>query len=563
MFMNLNTKITISIPEKSSVASLAKGSKLRQSMYISNLLLLVSAPLFILNDMELEKWFKLKKYPHIGLPITIKDYNWVKDYIENAEKVRTHSFLPLIHKSIVKRKFRTDNSVSELNPSGKRKRIKGKPKVRDIFFASHLDSLIISKYNEILAVAYEKYIEDKDFNECIVAYRKIPISKGSEKNKCNIDFAKTTFEFIQSNKSKKLTAIIADVTSFFDNLNHKTLKKQWTRVLEETTLPKDHYNVFKALTNIKYIEGEQLFESYKKTMLVESGVPNSSTKTKIKRKEIASSKHFKEKNSVAYCEKKEFLKNNLNLIISKNNTVGIPQGSPISATLANIYMLDFDKEVFDKVSSIGGFYQRYSDDLIIICEQQYENDIIKLIRDKIDTLVHLLIEPNKTKVFRFEEIKGIFKGYEISELTKAPNYNKTLEYLGFSFDGQKVLIKTSGFSKFYRSMKSSFKKSTSLALHSKNPDKSLFKSRLYKRFTHRGAKRKLIYRPSKADQAVYEKTNEYYWGNYLSYINKANDSMKSINGDNFVKKQSRKVWKKFNDLMKLNEIKLKTKLARK
>lgn len=509
--------------------------------------------------MELEKWFKIKKYPHIGLPITIKDYDWVKDYIENVEKIRIHSFLPLIHKSIVKRKYRADNSVSELNPSGKRKRIKGKPKVRDIFFASHLDSLIFSKYNELLANAYEKHIEEKDFNECIVAYRKIPISKGSEKNKCNIDFAKSAFEFIQNNKPQKLTAIIADVTSFFDNLNHKKLKRQWTKVLEETTLPKDHYNIFKALTNIKYIEGEQLFKSYNKSMLVKRGVPNSSSKTIIKRKEIEQSKFFKEKNSVAYCEKDEFLKNNLNLIISKNNTVGIPQGSPISATLANIYMLDFDKEVFDKVSSIGGFYQRYSDDLIIICEQQYEDEIIKFIRDKIDTTVNLTIEPNKTSVFRFEEIDGKFVGFEIDESTKEPNFNKTLEYLGFSYDGQKVLIKTSGFSKFYRSMKSSFKKSTSLALYSKNPDKSLFKSRLYKRFTYRGAKRKIIYRPSKADKTVYEKSNEYYWGNYLSYINKANDLMKSINGNNFVRKQSRKFWKKFHGLMEYHEGRLKRK----
>ncbi len=507
--------------------------------------------------MELEKWFKTKKYPHIGLPITIKDYNWVKAYVENSEKVRTHSFLPLIHKSIVKRKFRADNSVSVLNPSGKRTRILGKPKVRDIFFASHLDSLILSKYNEILATAYEKHIEEKNFNESIVAYRKIPISKGLEKNKCNIDFAKTTFEFIQNNKDKKLTAIVADVTSFFDNLNHKTLKRQWTTVLNETTLPQDHYNLFKSLTNIKYIEGDKLFESYSNTMLVEKGIPNSATKKENKRKKIKSNKHFKEKSAVAYCEKDEFLKNNLNLIISKNNIVGIPQGSPISATLANIYMLEFDQVIFDDVSAIGGFYQRYSDDLIIICEQQYEDDIIKLIRYKIDTVVELKIEPNKTKVFRFEELKGKFTGFEIDEKTKTSNYNKTLEYLGFSFNGQKVLIKTSGFSKFYRSMKSSFKKSTSLAIHSKNPDKSLFKSRLYKRFTHKGAKRKLIYRPSKADKTVYEKTNEYYWGNYLSYINKANESMKPINGDNFVKKQSRKFWKKFNDLMKFHEARLK------
>ncbi|MBS0646782.1 MAG: hypothetical protein JSR97_09380 [Verrucomicrobia bacterium] len=507
--------------------------------------------------MELETWFKTKKYPHIGLPITIKDYNWIKEYVENPEKIRLHSFLPLIHKSIVKRRFRADLSSPVLNPSGKRKRVLGKPKVRDIFFASHLDSLILSKYNEILASAYEKYIENLNFNESVVAYRKIPISKGSKKNKCNIDFAKTTFEFIQKNNTKKLTAIVADVTSFFDNLNHKILKKQWTRVLNETTLPQDHYNVFKALTNIKYIEGDQLFESYSNTMMVKKGIPNFSHKTEFVRKQIKNSKFFKEKGTSHYCDKKEFLKNNLNLVISKNNTEGIPQGSPISATLANIYMLEFDKEIFEKVSSIGGFYQRYSDDLIIICEQHYEDDIIKLIRDKIETVVDLKIEPNKTKVFRFEEVKGKFTGFEIDEKTKAPNHNKTLEYLGFSFDGQRVLIKTSGFSKFYRAMKSSFKKSTSLAIHSKNPDKSLFKSRLYKRFTHRGAKRKLIYRPSKSDKTIYEKTNEYYWGNYLSYINKANESMKSINGDNYVKRQSRKFWKKFNDLMKFHEARLK------
>jgi len=368
--------------------------------------------------MELETWFKTKKYPHIGLPITIKDYNWVKEYVENPEKIRLHSFLPLIHKSIVKRRFRADLSTPVLNPSGKRKRILGKPKVRDIFFASHLDSLILSKYNEILASAYEKYIENLNFNESVVAYRKIPISKGLKKNKCNIDFAKTTFEFIQKNNTNKLTAIVADVTSFFDNLNHKILKKQWTKVLNETTLPQDHYNVFKALTNIKYIEGDHLFESYGNTMMVKKGIPNSSNKTEFVRKQIKDSKFFKEKGATHYCDKKEFLKNNLNLVISKNNSVGIPQGSPISATLANIYMLEFDQEIFEKVYSIGGFYQRYSDDLIIVCEQEHENETIRLIRDKVETLVGLKIEPNKTKVFRFEQVKGMFLCFEKKKSSK-------------------------------------------------------------------------------------------------------------------------------------------------
>jgi len=501
--------------------------------------------------MEIENWFKLKKYPHIGLPITIKDYNWAKEYIMDKEKIKEHSFLPLIHKCISQRKFRPDKTRTDLTKTKKRFRIKDK-KDRNIYFASHIDSLIFSYYNTLLVDAYEAYISKKEYNNSIVAYRKIPLFKGAENNKCNIEFAKEPFEFIKKNNEKKLSVIVADVTSFFDNLDHKILKKQWTKILSETTLPPEHYNVFKALTKIKYIEGEQLFNSYNRTMIVERGLPNYSKKSIYKRKEISKSHYFKEKKAVAYCEKNEFIKNNLNLIISKNNKAGIPQGSPISATLANVYMIDFDKIVYEKVDSIKGYYQRYSDDLIIICEQEYEDDIIKTIRENISAknVANLEIQPKKTSVYRFENIENKFKGFEIDEITKIPNFNKTLEYLGFSYDGQKVLIKTSGFSKFYRSMIKSFKKSASLSKYSKNPDKRIFKSKLFKRFSYRGSKRKLIYRPSIDDKTKYVKTKEYNWGNYLSYVYKANFTMREINQDDSIKKQTRKFWKNFNHLMK-------------
>lgn len=507
--------------------------------------------------METEDWYKLKRYPHIGEPLTIKDYKWVKDYVQNKKSIKEHSFLPLIHKCLVKRKYRANTVSLKRNKKGERIRFIDKPKVRHIYYASHLDSIVFSYYNHLISEAYERLMQRKNFNESIVAYRKIPIAVDSDKNKCNIDFAKSTFEFIKKNENKKLTTIVADVTAFFDNLNHKVLKKQWCNVLNTSSLPEDHYNVFKALTTLRYVEGDQLFNSYKGTMLVEKGIPNSSKAKEIKRINIKSNSYFKEKNAIAYCTKKDFLANNLNLVISAHNKVGIPQGSPISATLANVYMLDFDQEVYDKVDALGGYYQRYSDDLIIVCEQRYEDEILKFIRDRVKNLARLDIHPSKTTVYRFEEIAGVFKGFEIDEDSKKHNYNRTLEYLGFSFDGQRVLIKDSGFSKFYRSMKRSFKKSASLAIHSKNPDKSLFKSRLYKRFTHRGAKRKLIYRPSKTNPTKYEKTKKYYWGNYLSYIYKANDGMNHLNGGkNIIRKQSRRFWKQFNDLMSHHEKRL-------
>ena len=46
--------------------------------------------------------------------------------------------------------------------------------------------------------------------------------------------------------------------------------------------------------------------------------------------------------------------------------IGVPQGSPISATLANIYMLSADKQLHEYVTSFGGFYMRYSDDFMIV-----------------------------------------------------------------------------------------------------------------------------------------------------------------------------------------------------
>lgn len=504
--------------------------------------------------MELEKWFKLKKYPHIGFPIITSDYKWVKEYILDKNNITKHSFLPLIHKRITQRKFRPDKSRIDKTKTNRRFRIKSL-KERNIYFSSHLDSIIYSYYNSLLVEAYENHIKDKNFNASIVAYRKIPISENSEKNKCNIDFAKSAFEFIIENKSQNISVIIADITSFFDNLNHKLLKRQWAKILQEKTLPKDHFNVFKALTRIKYIEGEQLLNSYNNFVWVKKGILNKSKEFEYVKKEVPKSYFFKEKNVVAYCEKKEFIENNLNLIISKNNTKGIPQGSPISATLANVYMLDFDQIIFDKVNSVNGYYQRYSDDLIIICKQENEDEIIHTLRDLVSNkdIADLEIQPQKTKIYRFENVGSTFKGFEIDEKTKIRNLNKTLEFLGFSFDGQRVLIKTSGYSKFYRSMIKSFKKSASLAKNSKNPDKKIFKGRLFKRFTYKGSNRKLIYRPSKEDKTKYIKTKEFYWGNYFSYIYKANDTMKELNGNNIIKRQSRKLWKNFNDIMKLHK----------
>jgi len=507
--------------------------------------------------METEEWFKLKRYPHIGLPITIRDYEWVKAYVDDEVAIKKHAFLPFVHKCIVSRKYRPNNDAPTIsNPSGKRRRDILKSKVRHIYYASHLDSLIFSFYNDKIAGCYEDYVRGRLLDASVVAYRKIEVEPESDKHKCNIDFAKSAFEFIRERAPQPLTVIVADVTSFFDTLDHKILKRQWAKVLGYKCLPNDHYNLFKTLTRITYVESEQLFDSYGKSMLVKQGVANDSRKWEYKRKGIKSLLYSKEKNAVSYCKKSEFLNNNLNLIVAKNNLAGIPQGTAISATLANVYMIEFDELITKKIHAVGGFYQRYSDDLICVVPRGCEDDVIKLIRSEISDRVNLTIEPDKTKVYHFEEVEGQFLGFNIDEKTKKPKKNLPLVYLGFSFDGKRVLIKNSGFAKFYRSMKRSVKRSASLAMNGKNPDRKIFKRRLYQRFSYLGARRKLIYRPSKDDKTKYERTLRYYWGNYLSYIYKADNLMLALNGESVIKRQSRHFWRNFNNVVKSHELRV-------
>ena len=263
---------------------------------------------------------------------------------------------------------------------------------------------------------------------------------------------------------------------------------------------------------------------------------------------------------VAYCYADEFFREATDLIRvdkpfnktirekqGKQNKKGIPQGTPISATLANIYMLDFDARVYEETSNRNAYYQRYSDDLIIVCDQKDEIFFYDLIREEIEKKAYLDIQESKTHIYRYELdlnntlIGGIVKGRIVQT-------NKQLEYLGFVFDRGKVRVKSSGFSKF--KMKRSFRRGIHFAKKAHIPSNSLFEGRLYKRFTHVGAKRRLKWIADSTSPTGYKRTTIYDWGNFISYLNKANSVMFKINKDNNIAKQYRKVWNKFHILKK-------------
>ncbi|KHL93254.1 hypothetical protein QW71_24260 [Paenibacillus sp. IHB B 3415] len=358
--------------------------------------------------MDIKKWKdknqKGRKYAHFDSKVSL-DRVW--NYISNPDKVKEHGFYPFIHYTL---------SFIKYNKSfGK------KVKTREICYSAHLDRYIYQYYGFKLNQQYNLRVELDGINHSSIAYR-------DNLHKNNIHFAKAAIDFIKNSKS--CYVIIGDFTKFFDSLDHTYLKKMLCNLLGVSKLPADYYAVFKNITKYSVWKLEHLL----KTNGFENNVRGIQQLNKSKM--VLSPVKFKEL-------KKQNVKPN-------KNTYGIPQGSAISAVLSNIYMLEFDKKLNDYVTERSGLYMRYSDDFIIVLpkedlgvfktQYQFVNSVINLVP-------HVYLEPEKTQVFDYNN--GKVKSCNEDVLINVENGKEIINYLGFTFDGEKVTLRDKTVSKYY------------------------------------------------------------------------------------------------------------------
>lgn len=133
--------------------------------------------------------------------------------VSDPERVAEWSFMPFLHIDLKKVRVKRKEDGS-LDPD---------IKTRPIFYAAHRDAALYFYYAETMGTLYESLLDRLGISDCVTAFRK---SRG----KCNIHYAHEVFQEIA--RHEQCTVHTFDVSSFFENLDHKLLKRLWERLIQ-------------------------------------------------------------------------------------------------------------------------------------------------------------------------------------------------------------------------------------------------------------------------------------------------------------------------------------------
>lgn len=416
-------------------------------------------------------WYRPRRYLHFDRPVGARHASLT---VGSPDKVAEHAFYPLIRYNHISEKVRKASDGSG---------VERKEKVRPIAYASHIDAHIYSYYAELLSASYEHVLQESDLSACVLAFRSLGAS--------NIDFAANAFEEIR--QRHECVAVALDVSGFFDHLDHNVLKKQWCDLLDLNSLPPDHYNIYKSLTKFSYVERRALYEK----------LSISASNPKRDRRRVCTPSEFRT------------MVRGSGLIEVNRNRYGIPQGAPISAVLSNIYMMKFDLDLKRYADSVSGIYLRYCDDILLILPISEIGGEERIAREALSQL-KLTLNSSKTDVVVFRRSQDGLRS------------RRPLQYLGFTFDGQRTLIRSAAFARFSNRMKrgvrlakATNKRWNRIRSRQGAPRKDLYRRKLYMKYSYLGNRNFISYGYRAArimESEAIRKQLKPLWGRLLAEI---------------------------------------------
>lgn len=386
-------------------------------------------------------WFRVRHYLHFDNPLGARSAQRIAG---DAACVEHHAFYPLIHTVV------TTIKVEKNKQTGK---IEQKQKNRDIAYAAHADSHIYAYYAHLLNQRYEELLTERGLTGCVLAFR--PLGKS------NVTFAQEAFDEIL--KRQHCDVVAFDIKGFFDHLDHKILKDAWQRVLDTKRLPADHYNVYKSVTRWARVDKHGLY------------------------KQLGISRHNPKKGRRRLCTP-DIFRQKVRPHIERNQfQKGIPQGTPISATLSNIYLLWFDEQLHALAQQLDARYLRYCDDIIVIGPPASAQTIKNYVTERVAD-VKLELQHDKTDERTFTPNNGRLH-------TSGP-----LQYLGFLFDGKHIRIRPSSIARYCDRMRRGIAtaKNTSAKYNyarakRHHQNKPLYRKKIYRRYAYLGRRNFISY----------------------------------------------------------------------
>ncbi len=289
------------------------------------------------------------------------------------------------------------------------KKNKTEEKPRTIMYPSHRDGCVLARYAHDLGQILEAKYYTGPLSACVIAYRKL--------GKANYDFAR---EVIDAAKAMApCTVLCFDVTKFFDTLDHALLKRRLKEALGVVELPKDWFAIFRQMTKFHYVEREDLTNRFPGGFRGPRNRPIA-TIAQVKAAGVA--------------------------IHGNPDKFGIPQGTPISAVLSNLYMVDFDAALITYCTSIGAVYRRYCDDILIVCPTAEATDA--------EAYVKARIADEKIKLNNDKTERRLFDGSD----------ERVAQYLGFKLSGAGARLRESSLSRQWRKLRRSIRKTRQAGL---------------------------------------------------------------------------------------------------
>ncbi|TVT26808.1 reverse transcriptase [Salinicoccus cyprini] len=434
--------------------------------------------------------YEIKGYLHFDEQISIRH---MKHKLQNEKWVSSYAFWPFIHFKLNFKKYIKVNEFDDQGNSIKKK----EKKTRNIYYAAHKDGYIYKYYGDMLNNAYNSYAYKQKFDKNIIAYRNNKIGKN------NIDFAYEVFEHLF--KFDNAVVISIDFTKYFDNIVHRTLKRNLCRVLEVESLSDDWYRVYKNLTKYSWVNKEDLDEFLEKKY-------RSKLKKKIKTRKI--------KRIMSPIEFREIKEQKL--VYYNKNKYGIPQGSSMSAVCSNVHLIDFDEELKKWCENKSGnaMYRRYCDDLIIVVPVEKKEDSLQEIKDEL----LCIIEKYKKDGLEVQEEKTEIRFWDGKSVMDESFKPSSLDYLGFVTDGKMIQLREKSLFNYYTRAyrKAKTVKRIEYATNRPGPKKDL-----YDLYTHLGFQYK-------------------GYGNFIKYANKAHKRMSKLPVKSVIQKQIKRHWRKIH-----------------